>query len=59
MSLVSLSFEALQMAELKRDSFACAPEGHKISLIMRVNRPEPLTTEKTLKKQAFCDVWDK
>lgn len=47
------------MAELKRDSFACAPEGHKISLIMRVNRPEPLTAEKTLKKQAFCEVWDK
>lgn len=38
------------MAELKIDSFDCAPEGHKISVSMRENRQELLTTEKAFEE---------
>lgn len=38
------------MAEVKTDSFDYAHEGHKISLLMRENRQELLTTEKTFEE---------
>lgn len=38
------------MAELKIDSFDYGPEGHKISVLMRENRQELRTTEKTFEE---------
>lgn len=38
------------MAELKIDSFSYAPEGHKISLLIRESRQRPVTTEKAFEE---------